>query len=146
MNTTLNPQALSPAEHQSAREFCDRLKTLGTLSTGELVLGGGVHLPLPPRILEVLTSAMQSLAEGHAVAVVSMEEEISPQEAASLLNVSRPFAAQLFDKGAIPSRRVGSHRRARLQDVLSYREREQAVRRKALDELAAEGQRLKLGY
>lgn len=146
MNTTLEPEALSPAEHQSARNFCDQLKTQGPLSSGELVLSGGVHLPLSRRILEVLAAAMQSMADGHPVAVVSMEEEVSPQEAAALLNVSRPYAARLFDQGAIPSRRVGSHRRAQLQDVLLYRDRERAARLAALDELAAEGQRLNLGY
>lgn len=146
MNATLEPQTLGPREQQSARELFTRLQAPGRAPRGELVLAGDVHVPLSPRVLEVLAATLQSLAEGHAVAIVSLEEEVSPQEAAALLNVSRPYVSRLFDEGAIPSRRVGSHRRARLQDVLGYREQEQAARRQALDELAAEGQRLKLGY
>ena len=78
--------------------------------------------------------------------VRSGEEEISPREVAELLGVSRPFASRLFDEGQIPSRRVGTHRRAFVKDVLAYRERQHAAGLAALDELAAEGQRLNLGY
>jgi excisionase family DNA binding protein len=77
---------------------------------------------------------------------VPMEEEVSPQEAAEILKVSRPYAAKLFDEGAIPSRRVGTHRRALTADVLAYKQREKEARLAVLDELAAEGQRLKMGY
>lgn len=74
------------------------------------------------------------------------EEEISLREAAELLAVSRPFAARLFDDGKIPSRRVGTHRRAFAKDVLAYRDRQHAARLAAMDGLAAEGQRLKFEY
>ena len=73
-------------------------------------------------------------------------EEVSPQEAAEILKVSRPYAAKLFDDGAIPSRRVGTHRRALTADVLAYKQREKEARLAVLDELAAEGLRLKMGY
>ena len=71
---------------------------------------------------------------------------VSHQEAAEILKVSRPHAAKLFDEGAIPSRRVGRHRRALTADVLAYKQREKEGRLAVLDELAAQGQKLKLGY
>ena len=143
MNATLEPINLSDAQKQAAREFCEHLKQRGALRDGELT-AGEFHLKVPAGTLRVFAEAVQSLAEGQPVTVVSLDEEVSPQEAATLLRVSRPYAARLYDEGSIPSRRVGSHRRALLGDVLRYRDRERAARLKALDELAVEGQRLNL--
>lgn len=105
---------------------------------------GDQEIAIPPALAEALNGALRSFAGGRAVAVVSLDEEVSPNEAAQLLGVSRPFAAALFDRGAFPSRRVGTHRRALLRDVLEYKEREKAARLRALEELAAEGQKLGL--
>ncbi len=67
------------------------------------------------------------------------------QKAAEILKVSRPYAAKLFDERAIPRRCEGTHLRALTADVLARKQREKKARLAVLDELAAEGQRLKLG-
>ena len=105
----------------------------------------GLHISIPVAAARLLIEALGRFAEGKSIAMIPLEDEVSPQEAAELLNVSRPYAAKLFDAGAIPSRRVGTHRRALIGDVLAYREREREARLQALDELTAEGQRLDLG-
>ena len=105
----------------------------------------GRQVSIPAAVARLMFQALSKLAEGKTVAMVPLEDEVSPQDAAELLNVSRPYAARLFDEGAIPSRRVGTHRRALTSDVLAYRERERQARLRVLDELAAEGQRLDLG-
>jgi excisionase family DNA binding protein len=75
----------------------------------------------------------------------SLEDaEISTQEAADQLNVSRPYLVGLVDRGEIPSRKVGSRRWLKLADVLLYREVENARRKRVVDELAAEAQALGL--
>lgn len=107
---------------------------------------GGQMIEVPGLLSSVLIDALSRMAEGKGVTVAAIEEELSPNEAAQLLNVSRPFAAKLFDSGAIPSRKVGTHRRALAGDVLRYKEREKSARLKALDELSEEGQRLNMGY
>jgi excisionase family DNA binding protein len=115
-----------------------RKKSVGMEIEGRQVL-------IPVAVAHLLIRALSRLAEGKSVAMIPLEDELSPQEASELLNVSRPFAARLFDEGAIPSRRVGTHRRALTGDVLAYREREKAARLRTLDELAAEGQKLDMG-
>ncbi len=106
----------------------------------------GKEVSMPSAFMRMMIGALAQVAEGKAVAIMPVEEEVSPQEAAEILKVSRPYAAKLFDEGAIPSRRVGTHRRALTADVLAYKQREKEARLAVLDELAAEGQRLKMGY
>ena len=105
----------------------------------------GHQISIPVGIARLLIHVLGRMAEGKSIAMIPFENEVSPQEAAEILRVSRPFAAKLFDEGAIPSRRVGTHRRALTSDVLAYREREKKARLRILDELAAEGQRLDMG-
>lgn len=142
MSTTLEPSRLSPSDQGALRNLLEALHS----STSATITVGKMPLSVPTLALGLVTELVEHLAAGRSVTVLSGEEEISPREAAELLGVSRPFASKLFDDGKIPSRRVGTHRRAFIKDVLDYRERQHAARRAALDELAAEGQRLNLGY
>ena len=87
---------------------------------------------------------LAQLAEGGGVAVVSSEAELSTQQAADLLNVSRPYLINLLDAGTIPHRKVGRHRRIRVQDLLDYKRRDDRERRAAADDLGALTQELGL--
>jgi excisionase family DNA binding protein len=99
----------------------------------------------PDSLVAVMKKSLQLLSEGQSVEVVGVDREVGTQEAADLLRVSRPFLVKLLDRGKIPSRKVGVQRRILMMDVLNYREREKALRRETLEELAAGDQRLKLG-
>lgn len=145
MSTTLEPSRLSPSDQGALRSLLDALHS-PSHPTNATITVGNRQISLPTLALGLVTEVVEHLAAGCSVTVLSGEEEISPREAAELLGVSRPFASRLFDEGQIPSRRVGTHRRAFVEDVLAYRERQHAARLAALDELAAEGQRLNLGY
>lgn len=98
------------------------------------------------RCTPVLAEVLEHLARGEAVSVVAVDSEVTTQQAADLLNVSRPFLVELVERGEIEHRKVGPRRRLRLVDVLAYKEIDDARRRAAADELSAEAQRLGLDY
>lgn len=108
--------------------------------------GESDELVLPGHVVQILLDVMAEMAQGNAVSLVPYHQEISTQEAANLLNVSRPFLVGLLEKGEIPFRKVGTHRRVKLQDVLAYKERVDNQRRKALDELTRLSQDEGMGY
>ncbi len=108
--------------------------------------GAVEHLPLPRRALELLAEILRQTAAGRAVAVLPLHQELTTQEAADLINVSRPFLITLLERGELPFRKVGSHRRIPLAAVLAFKAKADEDREQALELLAAQSQELKLGY
>lgn len=99
-------------------------------------------VPIPASLRQVLVAAARQLAEGNGVSVIPVTADVTTQQAADLLNVSRPFVIGLLDKGEIPFHKVGTHRRVRLKDLLAYKGKRDASRRAVIDRLTAEAQEL----
>ncbi len=107
---------------------------------------GGRSIKLPVSASRLLLSILEQMAAGNAVTLTTLEKELTTQQAADLLGVSRPFVVAQMDEGKLPFRKVGTHRRVLVADVLDYKRRMRAAREEALSELTAEAQRLGLGY
>jgi excisionase family DNA binding protein len=106
---------------------------------GGLLVGlDGEQMPLPLEVDRVLRHAVEVMRQGKAVHVTPQSLVLTTQEAADLLDVSRPTLVKLLEDGAIPFDQPNRHRRVRLHDVLDYRARRHAAQRAALDELTAE--------
>jgi excisionase family DNA binding protein len=111
--------------------------------SGQLVL---LNVELPSFAARLLLDALTALAEGHAVTVVPVPAELTTQQAADILNVSRPYLIKLLDDRKLPYRRVGNRRKVLLEDVLRYKRRDDLHRQKVLDELTREAQAIGLEY
>jgi excisionase family DNA binding protein len=110
------------------------------------LMGSEQMIALSRETLTIVIEVLRQMTQGGATALVPLEEELSSQQAADILNVSRPYLIRLLDKGIIPSRKVGKHRRVLMNDLLAYKKSEENAQRVRLDELTAEAQRLGLGY
>jgi excisionase family DNA binding protein len=108
--------------------------------------GTAEDLVLPGPVLQILLDILSEMAKGNAISLVPIHHELSTQEAANLLNVSRPHLVSLLEKNELPFRKVGAHRRVLAKDVLEYKAKVEALRSNALDELAALSQSLGMGY
>lgn len=104
------------------------------------------QVELPTSALRLLVDILAELAAGNAVKVMPVHAELTTQEAADLLNVSRPHLVKLLEANALPYHKTGKHRRVRFADVMRFKaERDQASER-AMEALARQAQELGMGY
>ncbi len=111
-----------------------------------LMIGTQEEILLPPQAMQALAKALTYLAAGNEVVVEARTDELTTQQAANFLRVSRPFLVGLLEKGQLPFRKVGSHRRVLLADLEAYKQRMDEQRLQALEQLAAQAQKLGMGY
>ena len=110
--------------------------------SGRLVLSGknGDDVQMAPAIADLIVALLDHVASGNMVTFVPTGAMLTTQQAADILNVSRPFLSKLLKENRIPHIPVGSHRRVMFSDLMAYKERRDSTRRAALDELADLGQ------
>ncbi len=111
-----------------------------------LTSSSGFEIELSEGAFALLIQILTEMSKGNGLMVMPIHAELTTQQAADFLNVSRPFVIGMLQKGEIPFRTVGRHRRVRLEDIVNYRKRVEEKRLSALDELAAQAQELNMGY
>ena len=134
----LSAKILADSEDQAIKDKDEVIK-LKIQGSDEVVI-------IPLKALQLLNSIISNMAQGRSIALMPTDAEVSTQQAAEILNVSRPHVIKLLEKGEIPHKKVGSHRRILLQDILKFESNFKSDRRKKLDALAKEAQQLNLGY
>lgn len=150
--TTLAHRQLPPSAKEAAMArvsgkllspYVNRKRSL-TLRVREA--GQEKPIELPPGAVALLMEILEAMAAGRGVTLVPENAELTTVQAADVLNVSRPFLIKLLEENVLPHRKVGKHRRVRLEDVMAYKARSDRQREKVLDQLTREAQEQGLGY
>ena len=154
MNTSLrNMEPLVPSNKEvalaekSSRILSDYIKT--TKNPALQLVGknmGDKKIVLPPQALHLLIGILEEMGQGNAVSLIPIHIELTTQEAADLLNVSRPYLINLLKEGKIPFHKVGTKRRILAKDVLRYKVSIDKKQLKALEALTKQAQELDMGY
>lgn len=150
------PSTLEMPSAETAKEAQSALRQLAPLASPmrqnpDVLLRAEGENPdqavvVPRQAFELFLEVLGQMANGNAVTIVPVHAELTTQQAADLLNVSRPHLVQLLEEGVLPFRRVGTHRRVLAANVLAYKRDADTRRRQVVEELAAEAQKHGLGY
>lgn len=128
-----------PAHDSALLDSAEAL--LRSQETVELA-GGGMAVPLPPELRNLLAEIVRTMRRGQAVTVAPLSQQLTTQQAADLLGISRPTLIKLLEAGRIPYETPGRHRRLRLSDVLAFQQARRTEQREALRELAVDAQEI----
>ena len=103
-------------------------------------------IEIPRQVFNVLMRLLSVMSEGKAFSLIPMDKELTTQQAADILNVSRPYLNKILDLGEIAHRKVGRNRRIRFSDLMEYKKSQEQKSKAALQELADQAQELDMGY
>ena len=141
MTSTLRERTVLPPDDPSDMVRLARgLARVTAPAQARLVGPDGSQNDIPAELYGVLRDVVAALSEGLAITIAPHNTMLTTQEAADLLNVSRPTLVRLLTDGEIAHTMRGRHRRVLLRDVLDYRERTRQERRQVLDQMAADAE------
>ena len=142
---TRKEQKIARENKEVFNRIADRFKK----STKEIEIGVGGekdHVKIPASAFRFLSTILEHMADGKAISIIPADAEITTQQAADMLNVSRPHVVKLLEEGELPFHKIGTHRRIKLKDLEAYRARMEKEREEALTELTRISQELDLDY
>jgi excisionase family DNA binding protein len=152
----MQTNALKVPSRKTSQEAQEALRVLGGLGRKRSAVqrveiraegsSADLRVALPKEAFELFLEVLGQMANGNAVTIMPVHAELTTQQAADLLNVSRPHVVALLEESKIAHRMVGTHRRIRVADLLEYKKKDDTERAAALEELASEAQKHDLGY
>jgi excisionase family DNA binding protein len=123
-----------------------KLRTVSTPGVKIKIQETGEFITIPKKALSLLITILSNMSEGKSITIIPTDSEVSTQQAADMLNVSRPHLVKLLESNTIPFKKVGSHRRILLRDLITYEKSLQRTREEKLKFLSEQAQDLNLGY
>ena len=146
----ISPLPPSEEDIAQAKESSRILAKYADMDRVHLSLKGndnqGDDLILPGPVVQLLLNVLSEVSQGNAVSIMPVHAELSTQEAANILNVSRPHLVKLLEQGEIEFHKVGTHRKVLAKHVVEYKEKITQQRHEVLDELASLSQKMGMGY
>jgi len=148
MSTANIPEPITPTvdDARLAKTSCRRLAPFLNQNLLVRLADTDELVELPAAAVRMLVDLLAAMAEGDAVTLIPIHAELTTQQAADLLGVSRPFLIKQLEEDIIPFRKVGTHRRVLLSDLMAYKREIDRKRLEALGELADQAQELDMGY
>ncbi|MES9922483.1 MAG: helix-turn-helix domain-containing protein [Candidatus Thiodiazotropha endolucinida] len=138
----------TPEEAELAAESSRLIAAcVGEGETAELrLIDGDIDIKIPISAIHMLRDILNQMAQGNAVSLVPVHAELTTQQAADILNVSRPYLVKLLESGEINFHKVGRHRRILFQDIMEYMAQRDQESHDLVKELSKEAQDLNMGY
>jgi excisionase family DNA binding protein len=133
---------MAPESEKKALSAVERALQKSRRGRAQLVGPDGRRTLLPRSLYVIIRDAVRQLMHGNGVSILPVMAELTTQQAAEQLNVSRPFLIKLLERHEMPFHHVGTHRRIYLRDLLAYKSRRDAAAKRAVDDLARESQEL----
>ena len=138
--STFDPVSLPASQEERVHALSELLRREGRVRL--IGRGGGPAIELPEAGFALLLRILDGMQQGKAISIVPVMQDLTTQQAAGLLGVSRPFFVKLLESSKLPFHLAGTHRRVYLKDLMAYKERRDHERRDALDRIAQEAEEL----
>ena len=132
-----------PSSDNEKKELSNLVDNLSNVGKIALVINGQ-EIEVPSVIYFALTEVVKTLNNGDSVTLIPMDKELTTQQAADILNVSRPYFIKLLENGTIKFRKTGTHRKVLMQDLIEYRDKRAENRRSSIEEMTELSQGLGL--
>jgi excisionase family DNA binding protein len=144
--TTKKEQKMAQASISNFKEASQKITGKNSNYVEIVIEEKGESLKVPKKAFSLLLDILENMAEGKSVTLIPSDTQVSTQQAADLLSVSRPHLVKLLEEGKIPFKKVGTHRRIEWKDILEYEEKLKKNRKQQLYFLSKQAQELNLGY
>jgi len=144
--TTGDDQRIALGSISRLKGVSSKLRSVKTPGVKIKIQETGEFVTIPKKALSLLMAILANMSEGKSITIIPTDSEVSTQQAADMLNVSRPHLVKLLENNTIPFKKVGSHRRILLRDLIEYQNGLKKTREEKLKFLSEQAQELNLGY